>query len=982
MKNKRLSSPGRVCFFTLLLFCSGVLPGSAQIGPLAGPIVNAANGHKYFLLGPASWTNAEAAAVALGGHLVTVNNDLENAWVYDTFANYGAVSRDLWIGLYDTNSSTGFFDVARQWSRFAWVSGQPTAAAPELWGSHGLWFALGSTDWGYFKMCGPATPIGFDAGRWVDEPPSAALNSVVELPLDLEIIAQPQGIPIGIGDTASLAVFADGTSAISFQWVRDGTNLPGATTAMLTFTNAQPAAAGFYSAIVSNASGSLTSSPALVSVVGLVAWGQPGSRDVVPPQLTNVLAIAAGAYFDVALKSDGTVVAWGDNSSSQLDVPLNLSNVTAVAAGSYHSLALRGDGTVVSWGSEFPTNVPVPLDLTNAVAIDVGVENNLALRSDGTVVAWGFSSGSSVVPADLSNVVAVSAGSGYDLALKSDGTVVEWNDATGQIMPPLVKLTNIVAISAAWGNLALRADGTVVGWSRWFSDPAALLAIPSDLTNVVAVSAKGNHGLAVAANGVVVAWGTNFAGESTVPLNLPNVVAIAGGQDHSIALLRDGSPRVTVQPWDLAVASGGRSSFVAKAVGMQAMGFQWRFNGLDIPGATKDTYSIPITRPVNAGAYKVSISNELGVVISRQAKLVVSGPGGLDTNLPPMLAALNDRVVNELSDVVVVNTGTDPTGRGNAMSYRLLTAPVGATIDTDGLIRWTPTDAQAPSTNLITTVVSYDSAPTLSATNSFVIIVRQVGAPMLPAQFPRNLSALSQLVVTNTAVNPDISAGNIGYELLGAPAGAAIDQRGVIHWTPARAQGPSTNLITTVATVNGAPRLDAINQFVVVVSAPTLVVPADYVVNAGQTVTFRNSAVDNDPLRTLSFSLDSAPQGGALDSHTGIFTWRPPASAAGTTNRILLRVTDDSVPPVSDVQPFTVVISPLLPVFLTPGFLTNGEFQIRFSGTVGPDYILQASAGRGWINLQTSSPAVMPSDFVDRMTRSSTNQLYRVLIGP
>jgi hypothetical protein len=95
-----------------------------------------------------------------------------------------------------------------------------------------------------------------------------------------------------------------------------------------------------------------------------------------------------------------------------------------------------------------------------------------------------------------------------------------------------------------------------------------VLAIPPGLTNIVAGSAKGNHGLAVTADDAVVAWGTNFAGESTVPLNMPNVVAIAGGQDHSIALLRDGSPRVTVQPWDLAVASGGLCSFLKRSLGM------------------------------------------------------------------------------------------------------------------------------------------------------------------------------------------------------------------------------------------------------------------------------------------------------------------------------------------------------------------------------------------------------------------------------
>ena len=59
-----------------------------------------------------------------------------------------------------------------------------------------------------------------------------------------------------------------------------------------------------------------------------------------PTGLANVVAIAAGIFHNLALKNNGTVVAWGDNSRGQTNVPTGLSNVVAVAAGDYHSLAL------------------------------------------------------------------------------------------------------------------------------------------------------------------------------------------------------------------------------------------------------------------------------------------------------------------------------------------------------------------------------------------------------------------------------------------------------------------------------------------------------------------------------------------------------------------------------------------------------------------------------------------------------------------
>ena len=68
---------------------------------IAGPIVNPANGHRYFLLSMDRWQDSQAAAVQLGGSLVTVNDEQEQVWVYDTFANDGGKERNLWIGLND-----------------------------------------------------------------------------------------------------------------------------------------------------------------------------------------------------------------------------------------------------------------------------------------------------------------------------------------------------------------------------------------------------------------------------------------------------------------------------------------------------------------------------------------------------------------------------------------------------------------------------------------------------------------------------------------------------------------------------------------------------------------------------------------------------------------------------------------------------------------------------------------------------------------
>lgn len=173
-------------------------------------------------------------------------------------------------------------------------------------------------------------------------------------------------------------------------------------------------------------------------------------RDGFVPGLTNIVAIAAGGgdfERNLALREDGTVVAWGDE-----DAPAGLSNVVAIAVGEYHSLALKQDGTVYGWGDnhcEQATGVANPKGqrnasglvmhsgqvLSNVVAIAAGNQSGMfgivshhswALKRDGSVVGWGRICGRPVVvPEGLSNVVAIAAGQTFCLAITTNAAVAE-----------------------------------------------------------------------------------------------------------------------------------------------------------------------------------------------------------------------------------------------------------------------------------------------------------------------------------------------------------------------------------------------------------------------------------------------------------------------------------------------------------------------------------------------------------------------------
>ena len=108
---------------------------------LTGPVLNPANNHYYYLLDTENWTSSQSKALSMGGHLVTINDAAENAWVSATFQNFGGVTRDLWTGLNDATTEGTF-----QWasgealSLSNWHSGQPDDGGNEdyvhMWGGN------------------------------------------------------------------------------------------------------------------------------------------------------------------------------------------------------------------------------------------------------------------------------------------------------------------------------------------------------------------------------------------------------------------------------------------------------------------------------------------------------------------------------------------------------------------------------------------------------------------------------------------------------------------------------------------------------------------------------------------------------------------------------------------------------------------------------------------------------------------------------
>ena len=223
------------------------------------------------------------------------------------------------------------------------------------------------------------------------------VGAVTSAPAFLSVIAQPPAIvnspqsqAVLAGKFANFSVTAEGSLPLTYQWYFNGSAILGATREDLYVTPAQLGASGTYSVTVTNAFGAVSSAPALLQVVStfrelqagrVVAWGfNNWGQTTVAGNLTNVIAVAAGAVHTLVLNEDGTVVAWGYNGHGQTNVPSGLRDVIAVAAGSYHSLALKADGSVVAWGDNDLGQSSVPAGLRDVIAVAGG--DTIARRSN------------------------------------------------------------------------------------------------------------------------------------------------------------------------------------------------------------------------------------------------------------------------------------------------------------------------------------------------------------------------------------------------------------------------------------------------------------------------------------------------------------------------------------------------------------------------------------------------------------------------
>jgi alpha-tubulin suppressor-like RCC1 family protein len=382
------------------------------------------------------------------------------------------------------------------------------------------------------------------------------------------------------------------------------------------------------------------------------------------------------------------VLGWGDNTYGQCDPPDDLTNAVAIAAGADFAIALTADGTIRGWGNTKDGRLNYPIYLTNVVGVSGGVWHGLGFTDEGRLFAW-----NSTLPQLVNEVVAVAAGGTFNLALTGDGQVVAWGGTPWSSWDsPLGYWSNVVAIAASAKSsenrissahcLGLTAEGRVLAaGNNWYGQ----ISVPPGLSNVVAIAAGAHHSLALTAEGRVVAWGYNYYRQSSVPEGLSNVVEISAGDRHSLALTADGrvvgwgiyqEPKVLDSPAlkrAVAIAAGGNFSLALldlppgvappQVLGPRAMVAYYGLpvwsrvrvaNGADRfeaeglpPGLSLDPTSGLLTgRPTEVGTYWVTLraSNARGTGETRLRLHVNPALPTLPPELKPLVVTLGRQV--------------------------------------------------------------------------------------------------------------------------------------------------------------------------------------------------------------------------------------------------------------------------------------------------------------------------------------------------
>ncbi len=294
-----------------------------------------------------------------------------------------------------------------------------------------------------------------------------------------------------------------------------------------------------------------------------------------------------------------------------------------------------------------------------------------------------------------------------------------------------------------------------------------------------------------------------------------------------------------------------------------------------------------------------------------------------DTNTAPVLGAIGNQSVDELVNLSFTATATDSDLPADTLTFSLDAASIalGMNIDANtGVFNWTPTEGQGGLIPSVTLTVTDSGTGNLVDSETFTVTVADVNvAPVLGAIGNQTTDELVNLSFTATATDSDLPADTLTFSLDAASIalGMSIDANtGVFNWTPTEGQGGATPSVTITVTDNGTGNLVDSETFTITVAdvnvAPVLGAIGNQSVDELVNLSFTATATDTDlPADTLTFSLDAASLalGMSIDANTGVFNWTPTEGQGGAIPSVTVTVTDNGTGNLVDSETLTITVA-------------------------------------------------------------------------
>ena len=498
---------------------------------------------------------------------------------------------------------------------------------------------------------------------------------------------------------------------------------------------------------------------------------------------------------------------------------------------------------------------------------------------------------------------------------------------------------------------------------------------------------EGPVGLTVSTNGVVTWIPSEAQGPSTnLVLVFASDGAISSTLQFVIIVAERNQPPVWINPGTRRVIEGLQLTYALKASDADLPVQTLSYTLVSGPeGLTVNTNGVMNWQPTEAqgpSTNRVSVSVSDGVVsVPQEFDVVV-----LESNrLPVWVTFVTTRRVAEGSPLTFTVQATDSDLPAQKLIYRLINGPTGLVVTTNGVVSWTPTEAQGPSTNRVRIGVA-DGVANISQEFDIIVVERNQ-PPVWTNPGTRRVTEGLQLTYALKASDADLPVQTLKFTLVSGPEGLTVNTNGVMNWQPTEAQGPSTNRVT-VSVSDGV--VSVPQEFdVVALESNRLPVWVTFIttrrVSEGSPLNFTVQATDSDlPAQKLIYRLINGPTGLVVTTN-GVVSWTPTEAQGPSTNRVRIGVTD-GVANISQEFDIIVVERNQPPVWTNPGTrrVTEGlqlTFTLKATDPDLPVQTLRYTLDQGPAGLKVATNGVLSWKPTEAQGPSTNRVTVRVSDG-